>query len=92
MQVRAQLIAKLTRAFDPLRLDVVDESSRHAGHAGADPRGETHFRVEVVSKAFEGLNRVARQRLVHQVLAEELKTRIHALSLSARTPGEDRDA
>lgn len=92
MQIRAQLIAKLTRAFEPQRLEVVDESARHAGHAGADPRGETHFRVEVVSKAFEGLDRVARQRLVHQALAEELKGQIHALSVTARTPGEDRVA
>lgn len=92
MQIRAQLIAKLTRAFEPQRLEVVDESARHAGHVGADPRGETHFRVEVVSKAFEGLDRVARQRLVHQALAEELKGQIHALSVTARTPGEDRVA
>ena len=92
MQVRAQLIAKLTRALDPVRLDVVDESARHAGHAGARPEGETHFRVEVVSEAFEGLPRLARQRLVHQALAEELKTRVHALSVTARTPEEDRRA
>jgi BolA family transcriptional regulator, general stress-responsive regulator len=89
MSVREQLIAKLTRTFDPVRLDVVDESARHAGHAGARPEGETHFRVEVVSGAFEGLSRVARQRLIHEALAEELKTRVHALSLAALTPEED---
>ena len=92
MQIRAQLIAKLTRALDPVRLDVVDESARHAGHAGARPEGETHFRVEVVSRAFEGLSRLARERLVHQALAEELKGRIHALSVTARTPEEDHNA
>ena len=89
MSVRDQLIAKLTRAFDPIRLDVVDESARHAGHAGSRPEGETHFRVEVVSGAFNGLSRVARQRLVHQALAEELKTRVHALSITALTAEED---
>lgn len=92
MQVREQLIAKLTRAFAPVRLEVVDDSARHAGHAGARPEGETHFRIEVVSRAFEGLDRVARQRLVHRALAEELRTRVHALQLTARTPGEDRGA
>jgi len=92
MSVREQLIAKLTRTFDPVRLDVVDESARHAGHAGARPEGETHFRVEVVSGAFEGLSRVARQRLIHEALAEELKTRVHALSLAALTPDEDAKA
>lgn len=90
MQVRAQLIANLTRALDPVRLDVVDESARHAGHAGARPEGETHFRVEIVSAAFAGLSRLARQRLVHRALAEELKTRVHALTVTARTPEEDR--
>ena len=89
MTVREQLIAKLNQAFDPARLEVVDESARHAGHAGARPEGETHFRVEVVSAAFQGLSRVARQRLIHQALAEELEGPIHALSLSALTPEED---
>ena len=89
MSVREQLIAKLSHAFDPVRLDVTDESARHAGHAGARPEGETHFRVEVVSDAFQGLSRVARQRLVHQALAEEMETRVHALSLATLTPEED---
>lgn len=80
---------KLTARFGPVRLDIVDESHRHAGHAGARPEGETHFAVTVVSAEFRGISRLARQRLVYDALADELATRVHALSLSARTPEED---
>jgi len=89
MRVKAILIDKLRQALAPIRLEVIDESSRHAGHAGARPEGETHFRIEVVSDSFRGLSRVARQRKVYDLLAEELKTRVHALSLAALTPEED---
>jgi len=80
---------KLTERFAPAKLDIVDESHRHAGHVGARPEGETHFAVTIVSTAFAGQNRVARQRLVYQTLAEELATRVHALSLTTLTPEED---
>jgi len=73
---------KLTERFAPTRLEIVDESHRHAGHSGARLEGETHFAVTVVSPVFAGLTRVARQRLVYQTLAVELATRIHALSLT----------
>lgn len=79
---------KLTASFAPAALDVVDESARHAGHAGARPGGETHFAVRIVSHAFEGVSRVERQRRVYAALAGELKTRIHALSLTTLTPAE----
>jgi BolA protein len=81
---------KLNRRFTPLRLDIVDESYRHAGHAGARPEGETHFAVTIVSDAFAGLGRVARQRLVYETLAEELASPVHALALTTLTPDEDR--
>jgi BolA protein len=81
---------KLTGRFAPTRLIIVDESHRHAGHAGARPEGETHFAVTIVAAAFAGLNRVARQRLVYETLADELATRVHALSLTTRAPDEDR--
>src|SRR5512144_1936186 len=61
---------------------------RHAGHAGARPEGETHFRIEIVSASFQGLSRVERQRLVHRLLAAELAGRVHALSLATQTPEE----
>ena len=79
---------KLTEALAPARLAIIDESHRHAGHAGARPEGETHFRIEIVSEKFAGLSRVERQRLVHKVLATELAARVHALSLTTRTPEE----
>ena len=79
---------KLTASFAPVTLDVLDESARHAGHAGARPGGETHFNVRIVSAAFEGVSRVERQRRVYAVLAEELKSRVHALSLTTLTPAE----
>jgi BolA family transcriptional regulator, general stress-responsive regulator len=80
--------SKLTAALAPSHLAIVDDSHRHAGHAGASPEGETHFRVEIVSSAFTGLSRIDRQRLVHQALAEELRGRVHALGLTTLTPEE----
>ena len=79
---------KLTAAFQPTRLEIEDDSSRHAGHAGARPGGESHFNVVIEAAAFAGKPQVARQRLVYQALAEELKGPIHALSVKALAPGE----
>jgi BolA protein len=79
---------KLNAAFSPLALDVVDDSARHAGHAGARPGGETHFNVRIVSDAFKGMSRVERQRKVYAVLAAELEGGVHALALTTLTPGE----
>jgi BolA family transcriptional regulator, general stress-responsive regulator len=79
---------KLTERLAPARLDIVDESHRHAGHAGARPEGETHFAVTIVAAAFAGLTRVARQRLVYDILADELATRVHALSLTTLAPDD----
>lgn len=88
MEYAARIRQKLTDGLTPERLDVVDESHRHAGHGGARPEGETHFHVTVVSAAFAGKSRVARQRLVYGLLAEELKERVHALGLTTLAPGE----
>jgi stress-induced morphogen len=84
----ARLEAVLRRAFAPSVLRVVDDSARHAGHAGARPEGETHYTVLVVSEAFRGLSRVARSREVHQALAAEFSGGLHALALTLRTPEE----
>jgi stress-induced morphogen len=74
------------------RLEIVDESHQHAGHAGSrmsgDYSGETHFRVEVISPAFEGLNTVKRHRAVYELLKDELEGSVHALSLTTKTPFE----
>jgi BolA protein len=86
--VAERIESKLRAALQPAQLRVIDESHLHAGHAGARPGGETHFRVEVVASAFAGQSRVARQRRIHDILAEELAGPVHALSLSARTPEE----
>lgn len=79
---------KLTQAFRPLALTVDDDSHRHAGHAGARPGGETHFRVEIVSAAFAGRSRVERQRMVYEALAAEMAGSVHALQLRTLAPGE----
>lgn len=79
---------KLARGLEPERLDVVDDSHKHAGHAGAREGGESHFTVTVVSAAFQGLGRVERQRRVNSLLAEELAGPVHALSVKALAPGE----
>jgi BolA protein len=89
MSVADAIRRKLTERFAPIRLEVEDQSHRHVGHAGAQPGGETHFAVTLVSAAFTGQSRVARQRLVYQTLAAELATRVHALSLTTLAPSED---
>ena len=79
---------KLKQAFTPERLEVVDDSARHAGHAGARGEGESHFNVVIVSSVFEGLSRVERQRRVNAALAGEFAAGLHALSIKAKAPGE----
>ncbi len=77
------------RRFAPERLEIEDESHRHAGHAGVrGAGGETHYAMTVVSDAFAGLSRVQRARLVHEALSAELADGLHALSLTLRTPAE----
>ena len=71
-----------TGAFAPVRLDVIDESAQHAGHAGAREGGQSHFYVQIAAPAFAGLSRVARQRAVNTVLAEELAGPVHALRMT----------
>lgn len=92
MRVAAAIRDKLTAAFAPIALEVLDESARHAGHAGATrgdgSQGETHFHVRIVSAAFDGVSRVERQRRIYAALKDELAGPVHALSVSALTPTE----
>lgn len=88
MKVAASITQKLTAAFQPARLEVIDDSRSHAGHAGAGPGGETHFNVVIVSDAFAGKSRIERQRLVYGVLADELAGPVHALSVTILTGAE----
>ena len=86
MSVAQMIRNKLTSALGPVQLEVIDESHLHAGHVGARPEGETHFRVIIVAAAFAGESRVARQRAIHQILADELAGPVHALSIRASAP------
>lgn len=84
----ARIEAALIARFAPVAIAVADESARHAGHAGARPGGETHYAVRLVADAFQGMNRLARHRAVHEALREEFATGLHALTLDIRTPLE----
>ena len=77
---------KLETAFSPAALSVIDESNQHHGHAGAHPLGESHFRVKITADAFRGRSRVDCHRMVNQALADELKSRVHALAIEASAP------
>jgi BolA protein len=94
MTVADTMTRKLTERFAPSRLEIVDDSHQHVGHAGhpggAGQGGETHFSVTLVSAVFAGMGRVARQRLVYETLADELAGSVHALSLITLAPGEER--
>jgi len=88
MRVSEIIGEKLTAAFAPQSLRVVDESHQHEGHAGHRPGGETHFRVYIVSEAFKEKSRIERHRMVNTALAAELAGRVHALAIHANAPGE----
>ena len=90
MTRRDWIAETLTDGLAPTALTVLDESHLHAGHSGARPEGETHFKVDVVSAAFEGKGRVERHRMVNALLADAFAQGLHALALSARTPAEVR--
>jgi BolA family transcriptional regulator, general stress-responsive regulator len=90
MTTQDRIAEKLNAAFSPSSLDVQDESHQHAGHAGSRPGGETHFRVYIVSAAFEGKSRIERHRMVNAALAQELAGGVHALAIHASAPGEPR--
>jgi BolA protein len=86
--VATRLREKLETAFAPQSLAIQDESSLHSGHSGAREGGESHFRVRIVSAAFNGLTRVERQRRVYAVAADEIEAGLHALALTTLTPEE----
>lgn len=85
--VAAEMRRRLASSLSPTRLDLVDESEKHRGHAGHDPRGESHFALIIESAAFAGLSRVECQRLVYAALGDLLHDRVHALSIKATAPG-----
>ena len=81
MSVSTTIKKKLVEAFEPTRIDVIDESHLHAGHVGARPEGETHFRIIISSDLFSGKTRIEKQRKIYKVLADELSGPVHALSI-----------
>jgi BolA protein len=88
MRTHELITQKLTEAFAPESLRVVDESHRHEGHAGHRPGGQTHFRVHIVSDAFREKSRIERHRMINTALAAELAAGIHALAIEVAAPGE----
>jgi len=88
MARRDLITEKLTKAFTPASVEVLDESNQHAGHAGHRPGGETHFRVYIVAEAFRGKSRLERHRMINETLVSELKGGVHALAIHASAPGE----
>lgn len=88
MSTEQTMREQLMEALEPTRLEVVNESHLHAGHAGSPGTGESHFSVLVVSKVFEGRSRLERHRLVNGALADLLRNKVHALAIKAYAPGE----
>jgi BolA family transcriptional regulator, general stress-responsive regulator len=88
MTAKDNITKKLREAFLPESLDVTDESHLHEGHSGHRPGGETHFRVNIVSPAFDGKSRIERHRMINTLLAPELAGSVHALAIKAQAPGE----
>ena len=86
--IAREMIERLTAALSPTRLELEDQSHQHIGHAGHDPRGESHFALTIASPAFSGLSRVERQRRVHAALGELMRERVHSLTIKAMAPGE----
>ena len=88
MSIAKNMEAKLKDALKPQLLEVKNISHLHAGHAGDNGTGESHFIVKIVSDAFEGQSRIARHRMIHEILSAEMEASIHALSIKAQTPSE----
>jgi BolA family transcriptional regulator, general stress-responsive regulator len=86
--IASEMIERLTAALAPTRLDLEDQSHQHIGHAGHDPRGESHFALTIESPVFVGLSRIERQRKIYAALGELMRERVHALTIRASAPGE----
>lgn len=86
--VALEMHRRLTEAFNPTKIELIDDSEKHRGHGGYNPAGESHFTLAIESADFAGKSRVERQRMVHGALGDLLDERVHALSIRARAPGE----
>lgn len=86
--VASEMLRRLNQALAPTRVELVDQSEQHRGHGGYNPAGESHFALAIESDAFAGKSRVERQRMVYSALGDLMRERVHALTISARSPGE----
>ena len=86
--VATEMLRRLNSALSPTRIDLVDDSEQHFGHGGYNPAGESHFTLGIESQAFACKNRVERQRMVYAALGDLMESRVHALSIRAKAPGE----
>ena len=87
--VATEMLARLTSALSPIRIELTDDSEQHRGHGGYNPAGESHFTLRIESKAFLGKSRVERQRMIYAALGDLMRERVHALSIRATAPGEN---
>ena len=90
MTTRDLIMEKLTNAFRPAHIEVVDELHQHVGHSGHRPGGQTHFRVHIVAEAFKGKSWLERHRMINATLASEMRSGVHALAIHANAPDESR--
>jgi BolA family transcriptional regulator, general stress-responsive regulator len=88
MTAKDRIAERLTKGLAPESIEVIDESHRHAGHAGARPGGETHFRIKIVSASFAGKRSVERHRMIYDLLQPEIAAGVHALAMTTLTPEE----
>ena len=86
--VAAEMLRRLNSALSPARVDLIDDSEQHRGHGGYNPAGESHFTLLIESAAFAGKSRVERQRMIYAALGDLMDSRVHALSIRAKAPGE----
>ena len=86
--VAAEMLRRLNSALSPARVDLIDDSEQHRGHGGYNPAGESHFTLLIESTAFAGKSRVERQRMIYAALGDLMDSRVHALSIRAKAPGE----
>ncbi|MBI2752500.1 MAG: BolA family transcriptional regulator [Betaproteobacteria bacterium] len=84
----AEEIRRRLASLEPVQLELIDESAQHAGHTGARPGGNTHWRLAIVSPVFAGKSTVARHRMIYEALGGLMQDPIHALAISARAPDE----
>ena len=89
MNAADRIRGRLTEAFSPTELQVIDESGQHKGHAGVRPEGETHFRVRIVAETFRGKNRVETHRMINAALGDEFARGLHALAIEATAPAKN---